>query len=122
MTKRIYLAGGMTGIQHFNFPAFDRAASRLRDAGHEVFSPADNDRRLLGRAPDWVPQEYDSLGPWQSWAIPGAPGLRTMLGDDVAWICKEATAIAMLPGWERSRGAMAEHALAVALGHEIIYL
>lgn len=122
MTKRIYLAGGMTGIQHFNFPAFDRAASRLRDEGNEVFSPADNDRRLLNRPSDWIPQECDSLGPWKSWAVPGAPGLRKMLGDDVAYICNEADAIAMLPGWENSKGARAEWHLSLALGHEVIYL
>jgi hypothetical protein len=120
--KRVYLAGGMTGIEHFNFPAFDRAARRLRDEGHDVFSPADNDRRLLGRPLDWMPQESDSAGPWKAWAIDGAPGIRKMLGDDVAYICNEADAIAMLPGWENSKGARAEWHLSLALGHEVIYL
>ncbi len=38
------------------------------------------------------------------------------------YICKEADAIAMLPGWENSKGARAEWTLSIALGHTIIYL
>ena len=120
--RRLYLAGPMTGIPHFNFPAFDHAAADLRSKGYEVFSPADNDRALLGKDPDWVPQDSDSDGTWRTWSIPGAPSLRKMLGDDVAYICNEADGIAMLPGWESSTGARAEHALAVALRLEIIYV
>ena len=48
--------------------------------------------------------------------------LRIMLGSDLAWICREADAIAMLPGWEKSYGARAEHAVAVALDLQIIYI
>jgi hypothetical protein len=47
--------------------------------------------------------------------------LRRALAYDTNWICTEADAIFMLKGWEKSRGATAEHALAIALGHEIIY-
>ena len=48
--------------------------------------------------------------------------LREALADDCEYICRNATAIALLPGWENSKGARAEHALAVALGLECIYL
>lgn len=48
--------------------------------------------------------------------------LREALADDTAWICKVATAIAMLPGWENSKGARAEWHLSLALGHEVMYL
>jgi hypothetical protein len=119
---KVYLAGGMTGIEFFNFPAFDGASAALRFVGHDVFSPAENDRRLLGKPANWLPSEADSDGPGTAWSFEGAPGIRKMLGDDVAYICHEADAIAMLPGWEHSRGARAEHALAVALGHKVMYL
>ena len=35
----VYLAGPMTGIAEFNFPAFDAAAAKLRDLGYVVFNP-----------------------------------------------------------------------------------
>ena len=35
---------------------------------------------------------------------------------DTKWICENADAIALLPGWEKSSGANAELALGKALG------
>ena len=48
--------------------------------------------------------------------------LREALKADCAWICRNADAVAVLPGWEISRGANAEVALAKALGLTIIIL
>ena len=83
MTQKYYLAGPMTRYKYFNFPAFDTAAYTLRAQGYEVFSPADHDRKLLGKDARWLPEESDSEGPWLQWKIKGAPSLRTMLGDDL---------------------------------------
>ncbi len=120
--KKIYLAGPMTNYEYFNFPEFDRNAYTLRKQGWEVFSPADHDRMLLNKPVTWMPVESDSEGPWKKWAIPNAPSLRQMLGDDLQWIARHADAMAMMPGWEKSIGARTEHSLAVALGLEIKYL
>lgn len=117
----IYIAGPMSGYFRFNFDNFDRVKWELQLDGWDVFSPADNDRKLLGKSDDWLPTEADQEDGWKKWSIPNAPGLRKMLGDDLAWIAKEADAIYMMKGWERSFGAVAEHATAVALGLEIIY-
>ena len=34
--KRIYIAGPMTGLPEFNYPAFNAEAARLRKLGHHV--------------------------------------------------------------------------------------
>ena len=41
---------------------------------------------------------------------------------DTEWICRHADAVALLPGYERSFGALAEKALAEALGLTVIIL
>lgn len=112
---KVYLAGPMRGIPHFNFPAFHAGARELRIQGYEVFSPAENDIKQAGHDISKDRADGDET------KVEGF-SLRKALGQDLAWICAEADAIAMLPGWEKSRGSIAEHATAVALGLKIIYL
>jgi hypothetical protein len=106
----------MSGYKDFNFPAFHAAAAWLRAQGHVVFSPAENDIETLGE------QALKSETGDQAEAAKHGFSLRKALADDTRYICLEADAIAMLPGWEKSGGARAEHALAVTLGHKVIYL
>jgi len=124
-TKFVYIAGPMTGIEYFNFPMFDTFEGIYDKLGYEVFNPAAHDRKLLGKSKDWMPTENDQEGGWKAWSknatLKPLPSLRDMLGADLAWIAKYATHIAMLPGWEKSRGANAEWALAKALDLEIAY-
>ncbi len=89
---KLYLAGPMRGLPYYNYPAFHAGARRLREVGHEVFDPAD------------LTYEWDEAGS------------RKAMGEELAWICAEADALALLPGWERSLGAKAEMATAEALG------
>lgn len=117
--KRIYLAGPMSGIKNFNFPAFHRAAAILRAEGHSVFNPAERDIERHGGVDI---SATNATGDQAQAAKEHGFSLREALADDTAFICREADAIAMLPGWENSKGARAEHALAFALGHTIIYL
>ena len=119
MKKNFYLAGPMSGIANFNFPAFHAAAEHLRSLGHKVFNPAERDIERHGGTD--ISKDNHAGDPSLAAKVHGF-SLREALADDTAYICKEANAIAMLPGWEKSNGARAEHALAVALGHSILYL
>lgn len=103
---RIYLAGPMTGHPDFNFPAFDTAAKQLRERGHEVFSPADNDR-TNGFNPKGMTGHENLSDHGYS--------LRQALQEDVSWICLHAEALVYLPGVSKSAGATAEIYLANAL-------
>jgi hypothetical protein len=114
---RCYLAGPMRGIPKFNFPAFDKAARTLRKKGWVVFNPADKDRQKYGRKiNDSKTGDLDEATKKHGFS------LREALCADLMFICLHANAVAMLPGWERSAGANAEHSTAVALGLRIIYL
>lgn len=96
---KVYLAGPMSGYPLHNFPAFDEAAAALRSAGHEVTSPAEIDR-AHGFDPN------DIVGELQ-YGMFLRRSLRAML---------DCEAIALLPGWEQSRGAQIEMAVARAIG------
>lgn len=87
---KVYLAGPMTGLPELNFPAFHAAAANLRAAGFEVVSPAEIN-------PD----------PGMKW--------EDAMRKDIPELVK-CHAIALLPGWEASRGARLEKTIADALG------
>lgn len=115
---KIYVAGPMRGIPEFNFPAFHAAAALLRSQGHEVFSPAEADNERHGKDIS----KGNISGDETVAAKEHGFNLREALGHDLAYICTHADAVALLPGWENSKGANAERAAAVALGLEIIEL
>jgi hypothetical protein len=88
---RVYLSGPMTGLEDLNRPAFAAAAARLRSVpGVEVVSP---------------PEIAGDASP--SWAACMKLVLPHMMTCHV---------VAMLPGWERSKGAKTERWLALVLG------
>jgi len=120
--KHIYLAGPMQGYPQFNFPRFNAVARALRANGHKVFNPAEKDIDRHGGVDIAKDNKFGSLVQAKD---EHKFSLRTALEDDLRFICKEADTIVLLPGWEKSNGAMAEHRTAVALmseGMEIIYL
>lgn len=118
MAKVVYLAGPMSGIPYFNFPQFFAYQALLECKGYQVWSPAQNDIGKHGRFYELCPTgSHDELV-----ATGVKLSYRTALKDDLAFIMERAEAIALMPGWEKSKGAAVEHALAVCLGLEIIEL
>ena len=97
----VYLAGPMRGIDHYNFPAFDYAAKRLRMVGHEVINPAELDR---------VVHVHEWTRPLPANFMKGA------MKRDLIAICDEAEGIVLLPGWQASSGVAVEKALTDLLG------
>lgn len=94
--RRIYISGPMTGLPDFNFPAFHDAAARLRERGHEVANPAEINSEAGG---DW--HDY--------------------LREDIKALC-DCTTLALLPGWQNSKGAHLELHIAHRLGLEIAHI
>jgi hypothetical protein len=89
MIPIIYLAGPMTGLPEFNYPAFLANAHQLRRSGFIVVNPADNG--------------LPATSPWSSHM---RRDLRSML---------DCQGVALLEGWETSRGANLEVVIARAL-------
>lgn len=120
--RRIYLAGPMQGYPEFNFPRFNAVARALRASGHEVFNPADKD---IERHNGVDISKGNITGSLEKSKTEHGFSLRAALAEDLQYICASANCIMLLPGWERSNGAQAEHRTAVALqseGMEIVYL
>lgn len=99
------LCGPMTGEEKFNYPAFHRAAQQLRAAGYEVISPAET---LTGR-PMEPPAEFH-VTDYRRYMLDSLESLLT------ATRYKGIPSICLLPGWERSKGAQLEKAVAEAVG------
>lgn len=102
----------MRGIPEFNFPQFHSATQWLREQGYEVFSPAEHDQSNF-QGEGGVELEYvkDPI-----------TVARQCFLVDMTYICQDAEAVALLPGWHNSKGAKAEVALALAIGLSVYYL
>lgn len=116
---KIYLAGKMSNVPFFNFPAFKKHAEALRALGHDVFSPAEKDVERAGEFQLRCP-----TGSKEELAAAGVPQInyKDCMKIDLNYIMDEADAIALIPGWETSPGVSVELALSELLGKEIIYL
>lgn len=101
--RKIYIAGPMRGLPHYNYPAFMRAEARLSAMGYEVVNPA-----TMGDAYG-TPEE-----------LAADPKLLKRLMTDELRECAACDAIYLLRVWEKSVGAMAELAVALRMGLEII--
>lgn len=100
--KRIYIAGPMTGKEDLNRAEFEKARSKLR-----LMYPVS--------AFCVVPPFVAEMEGWDE-----STPLWLIAATLIDKLC-DCDAIYMLRGWEQSKGARAEHTVAVWIGLEIIY-
>lgn len=93
---RLYVSGPITNMPELNKPVFASASARLRDAGHTVINPHE------------IGDPSELLLTWESY-----------LRADLAFMLTGADALALLSGWEHSRGATLERHVATALRWEV---
>jgi hypothetical protein len=98
---RLYIAGPMTGIPDFNYPAFFKAEEQLLEAGYEVENPARN-----------KPTTEDGT-PTATWLAYMRMSLVQISGVD---------GLALLDGWRNSSGAQLEQHIGTALKLPVRYL
>lgn len=101
--KQFYLAGPMSGIPQFNFPAFTTAAQTLRAAGFNLIVPSEQDSpEVQAAALKATRGELDADGKigGETWG--------EILARDVIIVADIIQGIILLPGWEKSRGARLE--------------
>lgn len=89
----LYIAGPMTGIPDYNYPAFNQAETDLRAAGYDVLNPV-------------ASEEHNTTGTTQTWQWYMRHALAMVI---------QADGVALLPGAQNSRGAALERHVAEAL-------
>jgi hypothetical protein len=94
-TGRVYVAGPMTGLPDFNYPAFHAAAAQLRAQGLHVENPAEHGNTEGADWEDYVRYDLGRLA--------------------------TCSAIYLLPGWENSKGAQLEVHVARTLEMFVMY-
>lgn len=106
-----YVCGPMTGKPRFNYPLFDIVTAHLRLNNDEVVSPTELDSvemQAVARASlDGAPTQM-AVQTGETWG--------DVLARDVRLIEKEIGHFALLPGWERSRGARLEVFVGLLVG------
>lgn len=94
-TSRVYVAGPMTGLPDLNFPAFHAAAAELRAQGLHVENPAEHGETEGAEWGDYLRYDLGRLA--------------------------TCSAIYLLPGWEKSKGAQLEAHVARTLDMTVMY-
>jgi nucleoside 2-deoxyribosyltransferase len=105
--KKWYLAGPMTGFHDHNYPEFAKWSADLRRRGFDIVSPHE-----LNAGEEALVHTNDEEV--------AAARLRCMRKDLQAMI--DCDGIILLPGWQRSQGAVDEFECARRLGLEILFL
>ena len=95
---RLYVAGPMTGLPGYNYPAFDGAAALLAERGYPVENPTENEQLFKDRV--------------------GPPHYTEYLRAGLAQLLR-CDGVATLEGWWNSGGARWEVQTAGMLGLEV---
>lgn len=90
---KIYLSGGITGIENYE-DIFEKHEKHLKKQGHEVVNP--------------VKLNHDHDKTWESY-----------MKEDIKALL-DCEAIAMIPGWAKSRGASIELYIAEKLCLDVL--
>jgi hypothetical protein len=111
--KIVYIAGPMTGLVKYNHPAFMRARDRWLANGFSPVTPFDSNNTIWRRhfARDFNPSE--DVCDW------GDPILDEILAENWLLVSRSAT-VALLPGWQNSKGSKAELLVAINSGKRIV--
>lgn len=109
---KVYLAGPMTKKPFYNVVAFLDAKMRWMQDGHSVQTPFDANSRVWRKLYD---RDFD---PYHDTCDYGDPILKDMFAEDVRTMLA-SDAIALLPGWQQSKGANLELSIARALGVKV---
>ncbi len=100
--RRIYLSGGMSGIPRSEYRRKFREAEKImRKHGYRVINPCN----VWACRWPWI---YRAM----EWAMGKRLAYAVVLCYDLLLLMTRADGIAMLPGWEQSRGAQIENYVA----------
>lgn len=103
--KQVYIAGPMSGYPEFNFPAFFTAQYTLERLGWKVWNPAAKDSEKNVQASHAYGTGDNTALVSEGWDW----------RDAFQWDCNkvlQSDGIYLLRGWEESKGARAEWAVA----------
>lgn len=116
---KYYISGPMTGIDNFNYPAFQAAADYLTECGFDYASPHELSQQGSHAQTCFSATGAEGVkctcgvGDVQPWKFYMTKALILQLDCD-AWVG--------LPGWTRSKGAKREFDIAVDLEHDLYLL
>jgi hypothetical protein len=109
----VYVAGAMESVGgNMNEPLFDFVTKQLREKGCFVMNPAELTRELIGPISKLMAMSKEERKKTR----------KGLLAKELSWIINNADKVVLLPGWEKSPGATAERATALAMGipvHEL---
>lgn len=110
---KAYIAGPMTGREHYNVANFFRVQREWEARGYDASTPFEANSRV------WIRHYGVGFNPYIDKCDYGDPILTEMLIEDLKQLF-ESDVVIVLDGWMKSKGAQLEVAVAAALGKQVI--